>query len=108
VASSGKAEKAKAKTGTEPAKRRAYLPAAERRKSIIAAAQEVFARSNLKGARTRDIARAAAVNQATIFEHFESSTASTSRRCSMRAAKSSKGWCATGSTSTSSGSRSSA
>lgn len=52
--------------------RRAYLPAAERRKSIIAAAQDVFARSNLQGARTRDIARAAAVNPATIFEHFES------------------------------------
>lgn len=55
--------------------RRAYLPAAERRKSIIAAAQEVFARANLKGARTRDIAAAAAVNQATIFEHFASKEA---------------------------------
>jgi len=53
-------------------KRRAYLPAAERRKQIIAAAQQVFAHSNLKGARTRDIAKAAEVNQATIFEHFES------------------------------------
>jgi AcrR family transcriptional regulator len=59
---------------SEP-RRRAYLPAAERRKSIIAAAQEVFSRSNLKGARTRDIARAASVNQATIFEHFESKEA---------------------------------
>ncbi len=55
--------------------RRAYMPAAERRKSIIAAAQTVFAHSNLKGARTRDIAAAAAVNQATIFEHFESKEA---------------------------------
>ena len=54
--------------------RRAYLPAAERRKLIIAAAQEVFARANLQGARTRDIAKAAEVNQATIFEHFESKT----------------------------------
>ena len=53
----------------------AYLPAAERRKSIIAAAQEVFARSNLQGARTRDIAKTADVNQATIFEHFESKEA---------------------------------
>ena len=52
--------------------RRAYLPAAERRRSIVEAAQEVFARSNLQGARTRDIAAAAAVNQATIFEHFAS------------------------------------
>jgi len=56
-------------------KRRAYLPAAERRKQIIAAAQQVFAHSNLKGARTRDIAKAADVNQATIFEHFESKEA---------------------------------
>lgn len=66
------------RTDGEPARtrpRRAYLPAAERRKSIIAAAQEVFARANLKGARTRDIAAAASVNQATIFEHFESKEA---------------------------------
>jgi AcrR family transcriptional regulator len=65
------------KRETAPTKRRsrAYLPAAERRKSIIAAAQEVFGRTNLKGARTRDIARAAQVNQATIFEHFESKEA---------------------------------
>ena len=61
-------------TASKP-KRRAYLPAAERRKSIIAAAQQVFAHANLKGARTRDIAKAAEVNQATIFEHFESKEA---------------------------------
>ena len=61
----------------EPAspKRRAYLPATERRRLIIRAAQEVFARSNLQGARTRDIARAADINQATLFEHFESKEA---------------------------------
>lgn len=59
----------------EAPRRRAYLPAAERRKLILAAAQEVFARSTLKGARTREIAKAAAVNQATIFEHFESKEA---------------------------------
>lgn len=61
--------------GEKPRQRRAYLPAAERRKSIIAAAQQVFARQNLQGARTRDIARAAEVNQATIFEHFASKEA---------------------------------
>jgi AcrR family transcriptional regulator len=55
--------------------RRSYLPAAERRKSIIAAAQQVFARANLQGARTRDIAKAAEVNQATLFEHFDSKQA---------------------------------
>lgn len=59
----------------EPRRRRAYLPAAERRKSILAAAQQVFSEVNLKGARTRDIARAAEVNQATIFEHFASKEA---------------------------------
>ena len=58
-----------------PPKRRAYLPAAERKRLIIEAAQQVFARSNLQGARTRDIAAAAAVNQATLFEHFESKEA---------------------------------
>ena len=65
----------KAKAPKTARKRRTYMPAAERRKQIIAAAQEVFARSNLKGARTRDIAKAAEVNQATIFEHFESKEA---------------------------------
>lgn len=61
------------KAAEKPARRRrAYMPAAERRKSIIAAAQQVFARQHLQGARTRDIAKAAEVNQATIFEHFES------------------------------------
>lgn len=65
-------KKAAAKT---PKRRRTYMPAAERRASIIAAAQQVFAESNLKGARTRAIAAAANVNQATIFEHFESKEA---------------------------------
>jgi len=74
VATSAKTPKSQAKAG-KPARRRTYMPAAERRKQIIAAAQEVFARSNLKGARTRDIAKAAEVNQATIFEHFESKEA---------------------------------
>lgn len=77
----GEAPKRVATTGKptgkdeKPRTRRAYLPAAERRKSIIAAAQQVFAHANLKGARTRDIAKAAEVNQATIFEHFESKEA---------------------------------
>ncbi|MDR2857601.1 MAG: TetR/AcrR family transcriptional regulator [Novosphingobium sp.] len=74
MADGGKVRKSGDAAG-RPRARRAYLPAAERRKSIIAAAQEVFARANLKGARTRDIARAAAVNQATIFEHFASKEA---------------------------------
>jgi AcrR family transcriptional regulator len=60
---------------TAAPRRRTYLPAAERRKLILAAAQEVFARATLRGARTREIAKAASVNQATIFEHFESKEA---------------------------------
>ena len=55
--------------------RRAYLPAKERRQLIIEAAQLVFSKSNLQGARTRDIAKAAAINPATLFEHFESKEA---------------------------------
>lgn len=58
-----------------PAPRRKYLRAEERRRQIILAAQEVFARTNLQGARTRDIAKAAEVNQATLFEHFDSKEA---------------------------------
>ena len=54
---------------------RRRLPAEERRRQIIVAAQEVFARTNLQGARTRDIAKAADINQATLFEHFESKEA---------------------------------
>src|ERR1700722_1655914 len=74
MATPGKTRKTKnERARTRP--RRAYLPAAERRKSIIAAAQQVFARAHLQGARTRDIAKEAEVNQARLFEHFESKQA---------------------------------
>jgi AcrR family transcriptional regulator len=53
-------------------RRRTYLPAHERRRLIISAAQKVFVRSTLQGARTRELAKAAQVNQATLFEHFAS------------------------------------
>jgi AcrR family transcriptional regulator len=59
-------------TPCPPKPRRSYLPADERRRQIILAAQEVFARTNLQGARTRDLAKAAGINQATLFEHFDS------------------------------------
>ncbi|MDR2858462.1 MAG: TetR/AcrR family transcriptional regulator [Novosphingobium sp.] len=52
------------------APRRKYRPAAESRAGIIAAAQAEFIRANFAGARTRDIADAAGVNQATLFKHF--------------------------------------
>lgn len=71
---SGKARQTQEDAG-QPRARRIYLRAAERRELILAAAREVFTRSHLNGARTRDIARAASVNQATIFEHFESKEA---------------------------------
>lgn len=48
------------------------MRAAERRKQIIASAQQVFAQAGLKGARTRQLAEAAGVNQATLFDHFNS------------------------------------
>ncbi|MFT3964259.1 MAG: TetR/AcrR family transcriptional regulator [Sphingobium sp.] len=47
-----------------------YRPAAERRAQIIAAARTVFVQSSFGGARTRDIADVAGVNQATLFKHF--------------------------------------
>ena len=50
--------------------RREYRPSAERRVEIIAAAQAEFIRANFAGARTRDIANAAGVNQAVLFKHF--------------------------------------
>ncbi len=53
-------------------RRRQYLPAEQRRKLILEAAREVFARSGLKGARTRELAQAAGINQATLFDHFKS------------------------------------
>ncbi len=56
-------------------RRRAYLPAEERRQQILAAARKVFSQTSLQGARTRDLAKAAGVNQATIYGHFESKEA---------------------------------
>ena len=54
----------------EPRSPRVYRPSAERREEIIAAAQEAFVRSTFSGARTRDIAEAAGVNQAILFRLF--------------------------------------
>ncbi|CAN7458444.1 TetR/AcrR family transcriptional regulator [Phenylobacterium sp. LjRoot219] len=77
AAQTEKAAEAVEPAAAEPAapRRRKYLPAEERRRQIILAAQEVFSRTNLQGARTRDIAKAADVNQATLFEHFDSKEA---------------------------------
>jgi AcrR family transcriptional regulator len=63
----------KARRGNpETSAKRHYLPADERRQRILDSAREVFARTGLQGARTRDLAKAAGINQATLFAHFES------------------------------------
>jgi AcrR family transcriptional regulator len=57
-----------------PAPRR-RLPAAERRRRILAAAQEVFAQRGYHGSSLDDIARASGTSKALIYEHFESKRA---------------------------------
>lgn len=48
------------------------MPAEERRSEILAAARTVFARSGFAGARTRDIAAEAGINEAMLYRHFQS------------------------------------
>jgi AcrR family transcriptional regulator len=55
---------------TSTARRR--LSADERREQIIDSAREVFSRSGLAGARTRDLAAEAGVNEALLYRHFKS------------------------------------
>jgi AcrR family transcriptional regulator len=50
--------------------RRQYILAPERRRGILATAREVFVRVGPEGARTRELAKMAGVNEATIFKHF--------------------------------------
>ncbi len=52
-------------------RRRQRLAAAERREQILKAAQKVFIRSGLGGSRTKELAREAGVNEATLFTHFK-------------------------------------
>jgi AcrR family transcriptional regulator len=51
---------------------RRRLPAAERRETILAAAEEAFARSGYHRAALEDIAQAAGISKALIYEHFAS------------------------------------
>lgn len=67
-----KATGAATPAGKSASGRRQYLPAAQRREHILATARQVFARAGLRGARTRELAQAAGINQATLFEHFKS------------------------------------
>ena len=48
------------------------MPAAQRREVILAAAEETFAESGYHGASLDDVAHAAGVSKALIYEHFES------------------------------------
>jgi AcrR family transcriptional regulator len=57
---------------TEPTPPRTRLTADARREQIIEAAREVFARSGLAGARTRDLAAEAGINEALLYRHFSS------------------------------------
>lgn len=52
--------------------RRRRLTAADRREQLLAAAREVFLASGSHGARTRDIAEVAGVNEALLYQHFSS------------------------------------
>lgn len=57
---------------TAPGRRSARLSADERRKQILRSARVVFTRSGLAGARTRDIAAEAGINEAMLYRHFPS------------------------------------
>nr|MDT0522477.1 helix-turn-helix domain-containing protein [Streptomyces sp. DSM 41633] len=48
------------------------LSADERREQIIDAARRVFEQTGFEGARTRDLAAAAGVNEALLYRHFGS------------------------------------
>lgn len=54
---------------------RKRLSAPERRREILEAARSVFLRRGLSGARTREIAEAASVNEALLYQHFSSKEA---------------------------------
>jgi AcrR family transcriptional regulator len=55
-----------------PATRRRRMPAAQRREEILAAAEETFGRCGYHGASLDDVAHAAGVSKALIYEHFTS------------------------------------
>jgi AcrR family transcriptional regulator len=58
-------------TKQKPRKKRQRLSAEKRREQIIAAAQKAFVRLGMNGTRTRDLAEAAGVNEATLFLYFK-------------------------------------
>ncbi|WP_256469033.1 TetR/AcrR family transcriptional regulator [Conexibacter sp. DBS9H8] len=54
---------------------RRRLPASERRDQLIAAARRAFAEGGFSGTRVSDISKAAGVNDALLYRHFESKEA---------------------------------
>jgi len=62
---------ASSRTRAKPVKR-ARLSADERRAQILDSAREVFLRSGASGARVKEVADAAGVNPALLYQHFES------------------------------------
>lgn len=62
---------AKPKTSPDKRKKRQRLPAEERKEQILAAARKVFVERGLTGARTKDLAEEAGVNEATLFLYFK-------------------------------------
>ncbi|PYX83549.1 MAG: TetR family transcriptional regulator, partial [Acidobacteria bacterium] len=57
------------------ARNHARLPAARRKEQILEVAASLFARRGFQGTTTRQIADAAAVNEAIVFRHFRSKEA---------------------------------
>lgn len=57
---------------TSTARPRKRLTAEQRRKQIIGCAREVFIAQGFQGARTKDIAAAAGINEALLYRHFDS------------------------------------
>ncbi|MGV0837850.1 TetR/AcrR family transcriptional regulator [Mycolicibacterium thermoresistibile] len=55
-----------------PANPQQRLSAEERREQLIESARKVFEQTGFDGARTRDLAAAAGVNEALLYRHFES------------------------------------
>jgi AcrR family transcriptional regulator len=55
-----------------PSPKRRRLSAAERRQQILDAARPLFVAGGLSGTRTRDVASAAGVNEALLYQHFSS------------------------------------
>jgi AcrR family transcriptional regulator len=54
------------------AAKKTRLPADQRRAQILDSAREVFLRSGASGARVKELAEAAGVNPALLYQHFES------------------------------------